>query len=128
MAKYLNPKADLTFKKVFGEHKDLSTRFAALYGYPQRLMNDKYVVMFLKDYADSLPIECLLNSLDKYWDQISRERTAVNAAERKGRVEGRAEGRVEEKVEIAKKLKTANQELSFISQITGLSENEIELL
>ncbi len=124
MAKYLNPKADLTFKKVFGEHKDLSTRFAALYGYPQRFMNDKYVVMFLKDYADSLPIECLLNSLDKYWDQISRERTAVNAAERKGR----AEGRVEEKVEIAKKLKTANQELSFISQITGLSEHEIELL
>lgn len=51
MAKYLNPKADLTFKKVFGEHKDLSTRFAALYGYPQRLMNDKYVVMFLKDYV-----------------------------------------------------------------------------
>lgn len=23
MSKYLNPKADLTFKKVFGEHKDL---------------------------------------------------------------------------------------------------------
>ena len=27
MAKYLNPKADLTFKKVFGEHKDLVTSF-----------------------------------------------------------------------------------------------------
>ena len=23
MGKYLNPKADLTFKKVFGEHEDL---------------------------------------------------------------------------------------------------------
>ncbi len=23
MSKYLNPKADLTFKKVFGEHKNL---------------------------------------------------------------------------------------------------------
>ena len=23
MSKYLNPKADLTFKKVFGEHKEL---------------------------------------------------------------------------------------------------------
>ena len=23
MAKYLDPKADLTFKKVFGEHKEL---------------------------------------------------------------------------------------------------------
>ena len=27
MAKYLDPKADLTFKKVFGEHKDLMISF-----------------------------------------------------------------------------------------------------
>lgn len=27
MAKYLDPKADLTFKKVFGEHKNLVTSF-----------------------------------------------------------------------------------------------------
>lgn len=27
MAKYLDPKADLTFKKVFGQHKDLVISF-----------------------------------------------------------------------------------------------------
>ena len=27
MAKYLDPKADLTFKKVFGEHKNLVISF-----------------------------------------------------------------------------------------------------
>ena len=27
MAKYLDPKADLTFKKVFGEHKELVISF-----------------------------------------------------------------------------------------------------
>ena len=27
MAKYLDPKADLTFKKVFGEHADLLKSF-----------------------------------------------------------------------------------------------------
>ena len=27
MKKYLDPKADLTFKKVFGEHKDLVISF-----------------------------------------------------------------------------------------------------
>lgn len=27
MAKYLDPKADLTFKKVFGEHKELLVSF-----------------------------------------------------------------------------------------------------
>ena len=27
MSKYLDPKADLTFKKVFGEHRDLVVSF-----------------------------------------------------------------------------------------------------
>ncbi len=30
MAKYLDPKADLTFKKVFGEHKELLISFLCL--------------------------------------------------------------------------------------------------
>lgn len=121
MSKYLNPKADLTFKKVFGEHKDLSTRFAALYGYPQWFMNDKYVVTFLENYADSLSLECLLNSLDKYWDQISRERTAVNAAERKGR----AEGEQQKAVAIARKMKAKNFSIEDIIEMTGLSVDVI---
>lgn len=41
---------------------------------------------------------------------------------------GRAEGRAEERIAIAKKLKANNQEISFISLVTSLSESEIELL
>ena len=113
----------LRFLTEIDEH----TKFA-----PSELTADALVAKALTLVEESAYSDAELLAIDKYWDQISRERTAVNAAERKGRAEGReegrAEGRVEEKVEIAKKLKATNQALSFISQITGLSIDEIERL
>lgn len=45
MAKYLNPKADLTFKKVFGEHKELLISFInALLP----LQPDQEIVIYIK--------------------------------------------------------------------------------
>lgn len=45
MAKYFNPKADLTFKKVFGEHKELLISFInALLP----LQPDQEIVIYIK--------------------------------------------------------------------------------
>ena len=44
MAKYLDPKADLTFKKVFGEHKELLISFLnALFHDEQVIKDVKYL-------------------------------------------------------------------------------------
>lgn len=53
MSKYLNPKADLTFKKVFGEHKDLLVSFLnALLPLPQ----DKEIVSLEYLPAELVPV------------------------------------------------------------------------
>ena len=128
MAKYLDPKADLTFKKVFGEHKDLAAILSAVYGYPQWLLNDEYVIALLNQYADSQPIHRILYSIDKYLDQISRERTRENAAEKRGLEKGRAEGRAEGVLDTARNLKQLGVPVETIAQATGLSVEEIEAL
>lgn len=45
-----------------------------------------------------------------------------------GKAEGRAEGKVEEKKEIAKKLKEKNMPIEEITELTGLTKEEIEKL
>lgn len=128
MAKYLDPKADLTFKKVFTEHKELLSRLSEDYCCPQWMLADEDVVKFINKYTDTLSIESIYYSIEKYWDQISRERTAVNAAERKGIEKGRAEGREEEKKDVARNLKALNVYISTIIAATGLTEDEVKSL
>lgn len=69
-----------------------------------------------------------LLAIDKYWDQISRERTALNAAERKGEARGRAEGVKQTNRTNAKSMKALGVDISIISQVTGLSPEEINSL
>ena len=52
------------------------------------------------------------------------EGKAIGLAE--GRAEGRLEGKTEEKQEIAKKMKSKGFDINEISEITGLSVEEIE--
>ena len=52
----------------------------------------------------------------------------INTAEEKGRNEGREEGRAEEKLDIARKMKSKGFTASEISEMTGLSEDEINAL
>ena len=54
--------------------------------------------------------------------------TEINEARRKGMEEGKAEGKTEEKKEIAKKMKEKGTEIEYIIEITGLTEEEINLL
>ena len=60
-------------------------------------------------------------------DNILTERAEGRAEGRAaGRVEGRAEGRAEEKRETARNMKALNIPINTISQITGLSAEEIQ--
>ena len=90
--KYLDPKADLTFKKIFGNH-------------PDRLKN-------------------LLNTLQS----LNEDELIQHDGKEEGRAEGRAEGMSQRSLEIARNLLSLGLPVDQITQATGLTEEEIELL
>ena len=75
----------------------------------------KFTPVELREYEDSLKTyRDLKNSLD--------------TAEEKGRAEGRAEGQAEKTIEIARKMKSKGFSVADISEMIGLTEEEIEAL
>ena len=75
---------------------------------------------------------CRVSNLSKEeWDDYEAELKAErirNAELKSSRDEGRNEGRVEEKFEIARNMKAKGLEISVISEITGLTLEEINNL
>ena len=136
--KYLDPKADLTFKKIFGNHPD---RLKNLLNTLQSLNEDELIQ--LQQYlptAEELEIsgftDAELRAYDKFWDSVSVERTLLDDRYQKGkeegkeegRAEGRAEGMSQRSLEIARNLLSLGLPVDQITQATGLTEEEIELL
>ena len=140
--KYLDPKADLTFKKIFGNHPD---RLKNLLNTLQSLNEDELIQQ--QQYlptTEELEIsgftDAELWAYDKFWDSVSVERTLLDDRYQKGKEEGRAEGRAEGKeegraegmsqrsLEIARNLLSLGLPIDQITQATGLTEKEIELL
>ena len=82
----------------------------------------------------------IIRAIDRYWDSVSRERTALSEkyllGEAKGRAEGRAEGLAEGMkegmkegiIKTAKNMKAEGLPTSLIAKMTGLSEEEIDKL
>ncbi len=68
-----------------------------------------------QDYEDSL----------KYYRDL---KNSLDTAKEEGRIEGRIEGKLEGKIEIAKNALKENLPTEIISQITGLTKEEIEKL
>lgn len=99
---------------------------------PAELVADDLVAKALELVEESSYTDAELLAIDKYWDQISRERTALNAAERKGLSagleRGRAEGEVSKALSVAKGMKDDGMPLELIAKYTGLSEEEIKSL
>uniref|UniRef100_UPI0040291EE4 hypothetical protein n=1 Tax=Prevotella sp. TaxID=59823 RepID=UPI0040291EE4 len=92
--KYLDPKADLTFKKIFGNHPD---RLKNLLNTLQSLNEDELIQQ--QQYlptTEELEIsgftDAELRAYDKFWDSVSVERTLLDDRYQKGKEEGRAEG------------------------------------
>ena len=95
--KYLDPKADLTFKKIFGNHPD---RLKKLLNSLQSLNEDELIQQ--QQYlptTEELEIsgftDAELRAYDKFWDSVSVERTLLDDRYQKGMEEGLAEGMAE---------------------------------
>ena len=99
--KYLDPKADLTFKKIVGNHPD---RLKNLLNTLQSLNEDELIQQ--QQYlptTEELEIsgfsDAELRAYDKFWDSVSVERTLIDDSYQKGKEEGIAEGMEKGKTE-----------------------------
>ena len=138
--KYLDPKADLTFKKIFGNHPN---RLRNLLNALQSLNEDELIQQ--EQYlptTEELEIsgftDAELWAYDKFWDSVSVERTLIDDSYQKGKEEGmekgRAEGRAEGKeegmnqrsLEIARKMLAQGMDEAMVMDMTGLTAEEIK--
>ena len=152
--KYLDPKADLTFKKIFGNHPD---RLKNLLNTLQSLNEDELIrqqqyLPTTEELEISGFTDAELRAYDKFWDSISVERTLLDdryqkgmeegmekgraegieegRAEgmEKGRAEGMEEGMSQRSLEIARKMLAHGMDETSIMDMTGLTAEEIKLL
>ena len=140
--KYLDPKADLTFKKIFGNHPD---RLKNLLNSLQSLNEDELIQQ--QQYlptTEELEIfgftDAELRAYDKFWDSVSVERTLLDDRYQKGMEEGMEKGRAEgmekgieegmsqRSLEIARKMLAKGMDEASIMDMTGLTVEEIKML
>ena len=124
--KYLDPKADLTFKKIFGNHPD---RLKNLLNTLQSLNEDELIQQ--QQYlptTEELEIsgftDAELRAYDKFWDSVSVERTLLDDRYQKGIEEGMSQ----RSLEIARKMLAKGMDEASIMDMTGLTAEEIKLL
>ena len=140
--KYLDPKADLTFKKIFGNHPD---RFKNLLNTLQSLNEDELIrqqqyLPTTEDLEISGFTDAELRAYDKFWDSVSVERTLLDDRYQKGMEEGMEKGRAEgiaegieegmsqRSLEIARKMLAKGLDEASVMDMTGLTAEEIKLL
>ena len=128
--KYLDPKADLTFKKIFGNHPD---RLKNLLNTLQSLNEDELIQQ--QQYlptTEELEIsgftDAELRAYDKFWDSVSVERTLMDDRYQKGIEKGIAKGMNLRSLEIARKMLAKGIDEVSIMDMTGLTAEEIKLL
>ena len=111
---------------------------------PADLLNDPEIGKAVEDLEVSGFTDAELWAYDKFWDSVSVERTLLDDRYQKGkeegmekgraegkeegRAEGRAEGMSQRSLEIARNLLSLGLPIDQITQATGLTEEEIELL
>ena len=94
-----------------------------LHEIPEALRGDVIEKAFEKAAFINLPKK----EQEKYHKNLKVYRDLINSLDT-AHEEGRVEGKIEGKIEIAKKLIEANMSLAFISELTGLSKEEIQRL
>ena len=138
--KYLDPKADLTFKKIFGNHPN---RLRNLLNALQSLNEDELIQQ--EQYlptTEELEIsgftDAELWAYDKFWDSVSVERTLIDDSyqkgkeegmekgREKGRAEGKEEGMNQRSLEIARKMLAQGMDEAMVMDLTGLTAEEIK--
>ena len=138
--KYLDPKADLTFKKIFGNHPN---RLRNLLNALQSLNEDEQIQQ--EQYlptTEELEIsgftDAELWAYDKFWDSVIVERTLIDDSYQKGkeegmekgmekgRAEGKEEGMNQRSLEIARKMLAKGMDEAMVMDMTGLTAEEIK--
>ena len=124
--KYLDPKADLTFKKIFGNHPD---RLKNLLNTLQSLNENELIQLqqylpTTEDLEVSGFTDAELRAYDKFWDSVSVERTLLDDRYQKGMEEGMNQ----RSLEIARKMLAKGMDEASIMDMTGLTAEEIKLL
>ena len=126
--KYLDPKADLTFKKIFGNHPD---RLKNLLNTLQSLNEDELIQQ--QQYlptTEELEIsgftDAELWAYDKFWDSVSVERTLIDDCYQKGMEKGLEKGMKNGKIEIARKMLAQGMDEAMVMDLTGLTAEEIK--
>ena len=129
--KYLDPKADLTFKKIFGNHPN---RLKNLLNSLQSLNEDELIQQ--QQYlptTEELEIsgftDAELRAYDKFWGSVSVERTLIDDSYQKGKEKGKEEGIAEgmekgmnqKALEIAKNMLAMGLSAEQVAKATQLS-------
>ena len=134
--KYLDPKADLTFKKIFGNHPN---RLRNLLNALQSLNEDELIQQ--EQYlptTEELEIsgftDAELRAYDKFWDAVSVEKTlqydsyqqGMEKGMEKGMKQGLEKGMKNGKIEIARKMLAKGMDEATVMDMTGLTAEEIK--
>ena len=126
--KYLDPKADLTFKKIFGNHPD---RLKNLLNTLQSLNEDELIQQ--QQYlptTEELEIsgfsDAELWAYDKFWDSVSVKRTLIDDSYQKGIEKGIEKGMNQRSLEIARKMLIQGMDEAMVMDMTGLTAEEIK--
>ena len=144
--KYLDPKADLTFKKIFGNHPDrLKNLLNTLQSLNENeLIQQQQYLPTTEELKISGFTDAELRAYDKFWDSVSVERTLIDDSYQKAKEEGMEKGIAEgmekgmkqgmekgmnlRSLEIARKMLAKGIDEVSIMDMTGLTAEEIKLL
>ena len=144
--KYLDPKADLTFKKIFGNHPDrLKNLLNTLQSLNENeLIQQQQYLPTTEELEISGFSDAELRAYDKFWDSVSVERTLIDDSYQKGKEKGKEEGIAEgmekgmkqgmekgmnlRSLEIARKMLAKGMDEASIMDMTGLTVEEIKML
>ena len=144
--KYLDPKADLTFKKIFGNHPDrLKNLLNTLQSLNENeLIQQQQYLPTTEELEISGFSDAELRAYDKFWDSVSVERTLIDDSYQKGKEKGKEEGIAEgmekgmkqgmekgmnlRSLEIARKMLAKGIDEVSIIDMTGLTAEEMKLL
>ena len=120
--KYLDPKADLTFKKIFGNHpKRLISLLNALQSLNEdELIQQQQYLPTVEELEISGFTDAELRAYDKFWDSVSVERTLLDDRYQKGMTQ--------RSLEIARKMLAKGMDEAMVMEITGVSAEQIKLL
>ena len=122
--KYLDPKADLTFKKIFGNHPN---RLKNLLNSLQSLNEDELIQQ--QQYlptTEELEIsgftDAELRAYDKFWDSVRVEKTLQYDSYQ----QGMEKGMNQRSLEIARKMLAKGMDEATVMDMTGLTAEEIK--